>query len=195
MHISPEPLPTRAFYFLRHGETQYNAEKRFQGHIDVPLNENGTVQARQAARVLYRQRFSRIITSPARRVLDTVNPVAEACGAEVHVEPDLMEFFVGSLEGKCVASTLAEYGLGLHDSWMQILPDDADRWEEFVPRICAAVAHWTERFANETLLIASHGLVFRALAETLAGVPAMSRNAEPYLFRPSGPDWEIVSLA
>ena len=78
---------------------------------------------------------------------------------------------------------------------MQILPDDADRWEEFVPRICAAVAHWTERFANETLLIASHGLVFRALAETLAGVPAMSRNAEPYLFRPNGPDWEMVSLA
>ena len=44
------PIPKRSFYFLRHGQTDWNAEGRFQGHADVPLNEVGLAQAELAPR-------------------------------------------------------------------------------------------------------------------------------------------------
>ena len=56
--VPSDLLPQRAFYFLRHGETQYNLERRFQGTIDVPLNDNGVEQAKRAAEVLAGKGFS-----------------------------------------------------------------------------------------------------------------------------------------
>ena len=46
------PIPKRDFYFLRHGQTDWNAEGRFQGHSDIPLNALGLSQAREAALAL-----------------------------------------------------------------------------------------------------------------------------------------------
>ena len=46
------PIPQRSFYFLRHGQTDWNAEGRFQGHTDIALNELGLSQARHAAQAL-----------------------------------------------------------------------------------------------------------------------------------------------
>ena len=65
---------------------------------------------------------------------------------------------------------------------------------EFVSRICAAVKHWTDRYAGETLLIASHGLVFRALAESLLGKRTSSRNSLPFHFKPNGKVWELSRI-
>jgi broad specificity phosphatase PhoE len=187
-------LPTRAFYFLRHGETQFNHERRFQGHVDVPLNDTGLSQAGDAAKVLSACDFTRIVSSPARRVLQTATPVSEQCGVPIHVEDELMEFFVGSLEGKCIATTLEAHGLKAGDSFLSILPNDADHWHEFAPRVCAAVRRWTDRYADETLLIASHGLVFHALANALVEEQQFSLNAVPYHFTPDGEGWRINAI-
>jgi broad specificity phosphatase PhoE len=59
----------------------------------------------------------------------------------------------------------------------------------------SAVARWTERHAGETILIASHGLVFRALAESLVGKKLYSRNAEPYYFRPVDDEWVVSAVS
>lgn len=187
-------LPTQAFYFVRHGQTQYNLERRFQGSIDVPLTEYGEVQAREAARLLSSHRFTRIISSPASRVLQTAHIIAEAGDTAIHIEKDLMEFSVGSLEGQSIDAVMKAHGKEAHESFMSILPDDADNWHEFAPRVCAAVKYWTDRYATETLLFAAHGLVFRALTESLLGKPAMSRNGEPFHFKPNGDEWNVTSI-
>ena len=184
-------LPQRAFYFLRHGETQYNLERRFQGSIDVPLNENGVEQARRAAEILAGKEFTRIVSSPANRVLKTASFTAETSGAPMHVDTDLMEFNVGSFEGRDIVETKRAHGLDENASFMTILPDDAEKWHEFVPRICASVRRWTEKHSDETLLIAAHGLVFRALTVALADQHLVSQNAEPYVFRPTQDGWHI----
>jgi broad specificity phosphatase PhoE len=178
--------PERAFYFLRHGETPYNSAGVFQGRIDVPLNGNGLRQAEDAARRLSGCGISRIVASPAQRVLQTAAAVAELGTATIDVESDLMEFYVGSFEGKSIAQIRLEHGLGDRDSIFSVLPDDADQWKEFVPRIVGAVKRWTEKYAEDTILIAAHGLVFRSLAMVLTGGELTSRNAEPYLFTPNG---------
>jgi len=184
-------LPKREFIFLRHGETAYNREGRFQGRIDVPLNSAGVAQAESAADVLAKRQISRVVSSPARRVLQTVQQFLQAEEIPLHIEDDLMEFFVGGFEGKQVADIRQEHGLDRAESWLSVLPDDAERWSEFVSRVCSAVARWTEQHTGETILVASHGLVFRALAEELTGKILFSRNAESHRFSPVDDGWTI----
>jgi len=186
--------PGRAFYFLRHGETPYNREGRFQGRINVPLNDCGLQQAEEAARRLSHCGISRIVASPAGRVLQTAKAVANLGMATIEVDDDLMEFYVGSFEGQSITAIRKNYGLGEHESIFSILPDDADRWHEFVPRVVASVRRWTEKHANETVLIVAHGLVFRSLALALTGELAVSRNAEPFLFTPNGTSFTIETV-
>lgn len=188
-------LPKHEFVFLRHGQTEYNRERRFQGHRDVPLNDRGVAQAASAAGLLAKRQISRIVASPARRVQQTIEPLLQASQLPMHIEDDLIEFFVGSFEGRLIADIRQEYGLDEEASLWSILPDDAERWSGFVSRVVSAVARWTEQHAGETLLIASHGLVFRSLAETLVGEKLYSRNAEAHHFRPVGDEWIVSAVS
>ena len=188
-------LPEREFFFLRHGETEYNREGRFQGRTDVPLNRTGIAQAESAASALAALNISRIVSSPAQRVLQTVQPLLQIDDIPLHREEHLMEFFVGSFEGMLVAEIRREHGLGEWESWQSILPDDADVWHEFVPRVCSAVWRWTERHPDEKILVAAHGLVFRALTEVLVGEQLSSRNAEAHHFEPSRDGWIVSPIS
>jgi len=188
-------LPEHEFIFLRHGQTEYNREGRFQGHRDVPLNDRGLSQAASAADLLVEREISRIVASPARRVQETIAPLIQASQLPLHIEDDLMEFFVGSFEGRLLADIRHEHSLDDDASLWSVMPDDAERWPEFVSRAVTAVARWTEQHAGETILIASHGLVFRVLAESLVGKKLYSRNAEPHYFRPVGDGWAVTPVS
>ena len=174
--------PRRTFYFLRHGETEFNHAGRFQGRIDVPLNDTGLQQAETAAGRLSALGISRIVASPAQRVLQTAEAVAALSSASIDIDDDLLEFQVGSFEGKSHETIRQEHGLGKKDSLFGVLPDDADNWHEFVPRVVSSVRRWTEKYESHTVLIAAHGLVFRALALALTGKEMISQNAEPFRF-------------
>ena len=187
-------LPEHEFIFLRHGQTEYNREQRFQGHLDIPLNDYGHSQAASVADLLANRQISRIVASPARRVQQTIKPLLQASELPLHTEDDLMEFFVGSFEGRLIADIRQEHGLDEEASIWSVLPDDAERWPEFVSRAVTAVAHWTDRHAGETILIASHGLVFRALAESLVGKKIYTGNAEPHCFSPVEDGWAVNPL-
>lgn len=188
-------LPEHEFVFLRHGQTEYNRLRRLQGHIDVPLNDTGLAQAAAAADLLAGRRISRVVASPAQRVQQTIEPFLRADELPLHIEDDLMEYFVGSFEGRLAEDIRAEHGLDEEASLWDVLPDDAEHWPDFVTRVVAAVTRWTQQHAGETILIASHGLVFRALAETLTGQEIYSDNAKPHHFQPVGDRWVITSLS
>ena len=71
-------IPRRQFFFLRHGQTDWNREDRYQGITDTPLNDRGVAQAHAAAAALMDSNIDRIITSPMMRSLKTAAIVAEA---------------------------------------------------------------------------------------------------------------------
>jgi broad specificity phosphatase PhoE len=112
----------------------------------------------------------------------------------VHVDDDLMEFYVGSFEGQYIAEIRKAHSLDERDSLLSILPADADKWQDFVPRVCAAVKRWTDQYAEGPVLIAAHGLVFRALCEVLTGEQASSINADPCYFRPISNGWDVANI-
>ena len=76
-------LNPTAFWFLRHGETDWNAEGLSQGHTDIPLNAVGISQAQRAALALVDRGIVTIIASPLSRALRTAEIVAEALALPV----------------------------------------------------------------------------------------------------------------
>jgi probable phosphoglycerate mutase len=84
---------------VRHGETDWNAEGRLQGHTDRPLNEHGRRQARALAEKLADQEIAAVYSSNLARALETAEIVAERLGLPVSVDADLREKNWGTWEG------------------------------------------------------------------------------------------------
>ena len=187
-------LPTRKFFFIRHGETEYNRQSRFQGQINVPLNKKGHTQASRASDILARVGISLAVTSPATRVRQTLAPFIRHSQLQLHVEEQLLEMSVGSFEGRLYSEVRKEHALEEDESWLSILPEDAESWRDFVNRVVGAVARWTEKNPYETILFASHGLVFRALSQYLKGTAMQSGNAQVHIFEPSSTVWNITPV-
>ena len=87
-------------HFIRHGETDWNAQRRIQGQTDVPLSPTGREQARRLADRLAEKDIGAIWSSDLQRALDTARPLAERLGLEVHVTEALRERDFGDDEGK-----------------------------------------------------------------------------------------------
>lgn len=85
-------------YLVRHGETQWNAERRIQGQSDSPLTEKGVQQAWQVAERARTLGITHVITSDLGRTQQTARIIADACGCDVMLEPRLRELDMGVLE-------------------------------------------------------------------------------------------------
>jgi probable phosphoglycerate mutase len=105
----------RTLLLLRHGRTAWNLERRIQGQLDAGLDETGHAQSRAAARVIAEHRPAALWSSDLSRARDTAGHLAEASGLEVHVDPRLREYDLGSLQGSTyahVAETMPEVFAG-----------------------------------------------------------------------------------
>ena len=88
-----------AIFLVRHGQTTLNAEGRFRGRRDVPLDDRGFVQAAEASRGLVGTGVTAVYTSPLRRTVQTAEFVADACGARIIALDDLIDLDHGWWEG------------------------------------------------------------------------------------------------
>jgi probable phosphoglycerate mutase len=171
------------FYFLRHGETVFNRERRFQGQLDAELSDLGRKQAAAAADVFARQSVKTIVSSPLRRAHDTALSVAERVGADVVTDPDLMECSLGIYEGQPYADWLADYWDGNY------APEGGEDFWQFRRRVVPALARHAA--SGENVLIVAHGGLWRALRSLYTIVPDMDRmpNALPLLLSPGEDMW------
>lgn len=85
--------------FIRHGETQWNVDKRLQGHLDIGLNREGLRQATALGRRLLDEPLDAIFASDLRRATDTAKAIAMPQGLKVQLEPSLRERCFGAFEG------------------------------------------------------------------------------------------------
>ena len=108
---------------VRHGETDWNADTRIQGHIDIPLNETGLWQAARAGEALADEAVGAIYASDLQRAWQTAQAIAAAQPRPVQVvaDPRLRERAFGSFEGRTFAAIEAE------------TPEDARRWRQRDP--------------------------------------------------------------
>ena len=158
-------------HLVRHGETDWNRELRWQGHSDPPLNERGRDQARRLAGTLGTTPFAAVYSSDLRRASETAEIVAAPLALPVRVDPALREIDVGSWEGFTLAELEARFpedvarwqDTGEH-GW-----DDGESHEEMFTRVREAVRSIAARHDGEDILVVSHGGPIRALRALAAG--------------------------
>ena len=156
----------------RHGQTAWNAGRRFQGQSDIPLDETGLAQAERAARLLAGLRPDLIVSSDLIRATATAAPLARLTGLEVTLDKDLRERHGGVWEGLTDAEIRARYPEE-HANW--IPPDGessaavADRVTAALQRIAATVGE--DGYAGHLAVVVSHGAALRLGLSRLLGLP------------------------
>lgn len=174
------------FWFLRHGETDWNAEGRSQGRTDIPLNAVGVAQARRAALALVDRDIVTIVSSPLGRALRTAEAVADALRLPVETDPDLMEVCFGVEEGKVMGDWYDDWTAGT------FTPEGAETFAELGARAVRAINRATAK--PGPVLVVAHGALFRALRGALGHKPNVrTPNALPIWCAPpaEGPVWDM----
>lgn len=181
-------LPRSEFWFLRHGQTDYNAQGLSQGAIDIPLNEIGREQARRAAPLLAGRGLVGIVASPMQRARETAEIVNEHLGLPLAFEPDLREVVFGGMEGQPLQPWFAD--------WMEgrSTPPGAESFAEITARAGGALRRLLAQ--PGPLLLVSHGAFFRAVRGLLgADLEQRTGNATPIRCEPDGDAWRLTWLS
>jgi glucosyl-3-phosphoglycerate phosphatase len=157
----------------RHGQTLWNAERRFQGQSDIPLDETGQAQAERAARLLAGLRPDMIVSSDLARAASTAAPLARLTGLDVVLDKDLRERHGGCWEGLTDAE-IRERFPEAHATWM---PPDGEPSATVADRVAAALQRVATAVAEQVTgpdglaVVVSHGAALRLGMSRLLGMP------------------------
>jgi broad specificity phosphatase PhoE len=164
-------VPT-TLVLVRHGETDWNRERRFQGHADTPLNDAGRRQAAELADMLRGERLTVVYTSPLRRASETARIVAERLGLQALELEALREIDVGDWQGLTIEEVRARYPEHVHGAWHAGWPN-GETHAEFDARVLPALLDLGTRHPDERVLGVTHAGPIRT---ALAAAASLSRE-------------------
>jgi broad specificity phosphatase PhoE len=145
---------------IRHGETDWNIEGRWQGQADVPLNGHGRQQAIRIANTLASKDISAIYSSDLGRAIETAEALARLKGLSVHIDRRLREIHQGDWQGLLVTEIKARYA-GLFDERiknpLEIAPPGGETVSQLKKRILLAFNEIIQKYPQETVAVVSHG--------------------------------------
>ena len=160
--------------FIRHGETDWNRQQRFQGQIDVPLNDQGRAQAERLGARLADEPPDAFFTSDLQRARETAAPLARAWGREPVAMPGLREQAFGIFEGLNVAAITA----GHPELWLRWLEHRADfalpggeSLRQFHTRVLQSVRELAAAGTGQRMTVVTHGGVLDMLWRSAHGLP------------------------
>jgi probable phosphoglycerate mutase len=159
----------------RHGRTPWNAEHRFQGHSDVPLDAVGREQAREAARYLAVMHPVAIFSSDLTRAVETASFLAELTGLPLQIEKDLRERGGGAWEGLTDTEIRARYPAE-HAAWV---PPDGEPIMVVADRASAALNRIADGLDGSLAVLVSHGAAINLGMSRLLGLPEEARVLGP----------------
>ncbi|MEU5690476.1 histidine phosphatase family protein [Actinosynnema sp. NPDC020468] len=157
----------------RHGETDYNATGRMQGHYDSELTGTGWNQARFAVPVLSGFAPELVVASDLHRARDTAGVFTEATGVPLRVDPRLRETNLGKWQGLTGEEIEAEWP-GMLGAWRtdaSVCPPDGETRVQVAERALAVVREVDEE-CSDTVLLCAHGGLISALTGRLLELPA-----------------------
>ena len=161
-------------YIVRHGETQWNAEGRVQGHTDIELSDQGRRQAQTLARRLANVPFDAAYSSDLSRCTETARIILGESPVPLHTTPQLREYNKGVFEGL----TVHEYRRRFPDLYRASLVNDLDfaptggeTMRQTSARMAAFVEQVNGRHLDDTVLVVGHGGSLRSLLVGLLSLP------------------------
>lgn len=148
-------------YLIRHGETDWNLQGRFQGREDIALNENGIRQARLCGEALKEDHFDAVITSPLIRARRTAEIIADYVNInKVILEKDLIERDFSKVSGLTPKERDEFYASGE--------PDDKEPWEDLCRRMISCMKRYGKKYKQGNIIMVSHGASINAVLSILS---------------------------
>jgi len=161
-------------YIIRHGETDWNVQRRFQGRSDIPLNEEGRRLARITSEALRDVPFARIYTSPLKRAYETAMLVKGDRDIPVMIEPRIIEIGFGEYEGLCCGKD--NYNIP-DPAFMNFFEKPEaykpPRGAEGIDELRARTADFLQEIVhnkdmeNDIILVSTHGAALRGLLSNI----------------------------
>jgi len=159
---------------IRHGETEWNSEGRYQGHLNSVLNREGLAQAQALGERLAAEPFDLLLSSDLGRALQTASAIAMRSGHEIVVEPRLRERRMGIFQGLTPDEVQARYP----DEYARFKTRDPDyvipggeSMRQLFERCVACVTELAQRHAGLTLATVTHGGVLAMLYRHVRAMP------------------------
>ncbi|HYO47584.1 MAG TPA: histidine phosphatase family protein [Gemmatimonadota bacterium] len=178
------PTAQTRIVLVRHGQTEYNREGRWQGSgTDVPLNDGGRAEAERVAEVLAERfggRVTAVYTSDLERALETARIVAARFGLEVVDEPALRELSHGIWEGRTHAEVEARWPEELaayQADPYHVQRGGGDSYEDLEARLWPALERLADRHRGERIVAVSHGGPIRLALCRILNFPLNDRDA------------------
>ena len=165
---------------VRHGETEWNVQRRYQGQSDVPLSEIGNRQAESIAGRLAGQEIDAIYASDLKRAWQTAQVIAAQNGLDVISEPRLRELKFGILEGLTFEEAEEKYP-EMITAWLDDFnntPERAETIDKFNARIVSLLDDLKRRHDEQVVLLVGHG---GSLSEILRVVLGLSPEKRWYI--------------
>ena len=140
-------------YFIRHGQTDWNLQKKIQGITDIPLNETGIREAQSAATEMAKKKWDRMISSPLSRARQTAEILNKDIGFPIETDERLCEFDLGDLEGQPLS-------LLTPDVWRALAENPQSLKAEGLPAAYERISAFMRETSQEpdTLIVMHSGL-------------------------------------
>jgi broad specificity phosphatase PhoE len=178
---------------IRHGQTDWNIEGRWQGHADVPLNANGHEQAARMAAVLVHERIAAIYSSDLTRARQTAQALGEATGLIVHVDKRLREIHQGEWQGLEISEIRSRYRdayeAGENDPAV-FAPPGGETLVQLRDRLVAALQDIYRRHPGQCVAVVSHGFAVAMIRAHFAGMPMQ----KAWDMIPENEQWHVLTL-
>lgn len=148
-------------YLIRHGQTDWNLEGRFQGREDIALNEHGILQAVKCGEAISRETFQAVITSPLSRARKTAEIIAEKISVnQIIVDEAITERDFSKVSGMTPKEREAFYASGEKD--------DKEPWEDLCKRMISSIRRYGEQFSDSNIVMVSHGASINSVLSVLS---------------------------
>ena len=162
---------------IRHGETEWNAVRRLQGHLDIALNAEGERQAAALGQALLDEPLDVIVASDLQRAMQTAQAIALPRGMTIQVDPGLRERCYGAFEG-VMYSEIAERFPEAYAAWQARdidarFPDGvrkAETLREFYERAIATVNRLVTMYPGQKIALVTHGGILECAYRAAKGI-------------------------
>ncbi len=190
---------------MRHGETPWNAERRLQGHIDIPLNDNGMAQAAAVGRSLAKERFAAIYCSDLQRARQTAETISGHHALPAKEDSRLRERHYGIFQGLTYDEVAARHPEEYHRFKAReatfSFPGGGESLVDFAGRVTGALAEFADRHAGEQVLVVAHGGVLDIARRFVTGKALHTQrdfpipNAALNWIEHDGEQWRLLAWA
>ena len=161
-------------YFVRHGQTAWDEERRMQGQKDSELTALGREDSKYLAKEFSRTEFSQIYSSPLERAMDTAGYIKMGRAQEIIPADSFKEMNLGEWEGMLDRDVMNQYPEEHFNFWNRpnlFKPQGGESFEEFRDRVKKGLDDLIDKAAGDRIVVVTHTLVIKAILSIVHDYP------------------------